>query len=353
MWQEKTKTGVRYIERYKDPLTGKYKRVSVTYDKHTKRNEKDAYVKLQQLITEKTKNPTLDLTVEDLIKLFLEDKKELKASTLMRYKRALNSLPDEVKSLKAAKLEPYKIRQIDSQLTPYTVKPLKQIFSWAHKETLTPTDLSAFLKNTKHTKREKEKLYLEMTDVYDRIKKAKSLGTKQGTILAYIIEFLTLTGLRIGELLALSYSDIDGDVLTVNKTLPRDPINGALRPTSPKTKTSNRKIAINKRAKEIIKEVRLFNLSRGVRSDIIFCNRTGGYLLYGYLGAVHKDLFSGGGLHIYRHTHASLLAEKGVPLDLIQRRLGHANDTITREIYLHVTEKMKKQEIELFKNINF
>ena len=50
--------------------------------------------------------------------------------------------------------------------------------------------------------------------------------------------------------------------------------------------------------------------------------------------------------HTLRHTHASLLAAAGMSLDAISRRLGHSDSAITKEVYLHVTEKLKKQEEE-------
>lgn len=48
--------------------------------------------------------------------------------------------------------------------------------------------------------------------------------------------------------------------------------------------------------------------------------------------------------HIFRHTHISKLAELGVPLYVIQQRVGHANSKITRQIYLHVTDEAIKKE---------
>ena len=53
-------------------------------------------------------------------------------------------------------------------------------------------------------------------------------------------------------------------------------------------------------------------------------------------------------IHGLRHTHASLLAEAGIPLEVIQDRLGHKEDKTTMMIYLHVTENMKKHSIDLF-----
>ena len=55
--------------------------------------------------------------------------------------------------------------------------------------------------------------------------------------------------------------------------------------------------------------------------------------------------------HALRHTHASLLLEQGVPIDVISRRLGHENSQVTREIYLHVTEKLKEKDNDRLKNV--
>ena len=55
--------------------------------------------------------------------------------------------------------------------------------------------------------------------------------------------------------------------------------------------------------------------------------------------------------HTLRHTHASLLMEQGIDIDTISRRLGHSNSRVTREIYLHVTKKLKEKENARLKNI--
>lgn len=47
--------------------------------------------------------------------------------------------------------------------------------------------------------------------------------------------------------------------------------------------------------------------------------------------------------HSLRHTHTSLLAEAGVGLDEIMERLGHRDDKITRNVYLHITKSRKKK----------
>ena len=51
-------------------------------------------------------------------------------------------------------------------------------------------------------------------------------------------------------------------------------------------------------------------------------------------------------VHALRHTHASLLMEQGVDIDTISRRLGHEDSKVTREIYLHVTKKLREKDKE-------
>ena len=51
--------------------------------------------------------------------------------------------------------------------------------------------------------------------------------------------------------------------------------------------------------------------------------------------------------HVLRHTHASLMIEQGLSLDIIARRLGHEDSEITRKIYIHITERLKEKENQI------
>ena len=52
--------------------------------------------------------------------------------------------------------------------------------------------------------------------------------------------------------------------------------------------------------------------------------------------------------HTFRHTFTSLAAEAGVPLDEIQKILGHEKDEVTRKVYLHTTRKSKEKTSQQF-----
>ena len=55
--------------------------------------------------------------------------------------------------------------------------------------------------------------------------------------------------------------------------------------------------------------------------------------------------------HSLRYTHTSLLAEAKVALEQIMDRLGHSDDQITKNVYLHVTQEMKKEAPQKFSEL--
>ena len=102
------------------------------------------------------------------------------------------------------------------------------------------------------------------------------------------------------------------------------------------------------------KELKLLN---GVRNDIFITGANGErvemasynkFLKENNYVVKNKRITS----HVLRHTHASLLLAEGVSVDTISRRLGHENSKITKEIYLHITEKLKEQDNEAIRKIN-
>lgn len=62
-------------------------------------------------------------------------------------------------------------------------------------------------------------------------------------------------------------------------------------------------------------------------------------------------------LHSLRHTHTSLLSEAEVSIERIMERLGHSDDNVTKQIYLHTTDVVRKRDSDKFgklmKNVLF
>ncbi|WP_431310453.1 tyrosine-type recombinase/integrase [Lactobacillus johnsonii] len=116
---------------------------------------------------------------------------------------------------------------------------------------------------------------------------------------------------------------------------------------SAKTGNSNRDVLLSDDAVKLVKE----HFKGKKLNDFLFVNEwptSDGYFIPGKVNNVLKSIARRQGIkkdltsHFFRHTHISKLAELGVPLYVIQKRVGHGNSRITREIYLHVTDKVKK-----------
>lgn len=165
-----------------------------------------------------------------------------------------------------------------------------------------------------------------------------------------LFEFMFLTGLRIGELLALKWEDIDFQKmsLTVNHTLNlHGYVANARQLLSPKTAHSYRTISLNKRCMEILE---LFS-NDSYDKEFIFVSEKG--RIYGrdelstyFKRICSKKLGSAGEerryhLHMLRHSHISLLVEMNVPIKVIMERVGHSNEKMILQVYSHVTKNMR------------
>ena len=147
-------------------------------------------------------------------------------------------------------------------------------------------------------------------------------------------KLLFWTGLRKGELLALTRGDIDLDakLLTVNKSYHR--IHGSDVITQPKTPKSNRTISLPDFLVEDLKEY--FDSIYGLEmSDRIF-PVTEHYLNNEIKRGIKKSGVKSITVHNLRHSHAAMLANMNImPLE-IANRLGHEKVETTLDIYEHL-----------------
>ncbi|WP_391117757.1 tyrosine-type recombinase/integrase [Psychrobacillus sp. L3] len=230
-----------------------------------------------------------------------------------------------------------------------------------------PTEF-AYLKKIKKTieQLEEEEIpkYLEKEELALFLSTAKSQGLELDYLMFIILSY---TGIRVGELIALKWKDIDfvNQTISITKTY-YNPNNNTVQfqLVTPKTKKSRRKIVVDE---DVIKTLSLHKETQAkiiqqlgedyYNQDFIFAKteRHPGYpfvikmvqLRMARLLAIaklNKDLTP----HSLRHTHTSLLAEAGVALEQIMDRLGHTDDQITKNVYLHVTKEMKKEASQKF-----
>lgn len=180
------------------------------------------------------------------------------------------------------------------------------------------------------------------------MKKNKPIEKDVRKLLIY--EFLFLTGLRIGEVQALRWEDVDFEkkTLEVTHTLNHQVTSEKNRQLlSPKTINSYRTISINDRCLEILN----YFYSHLTDELFIFVNKHGDTYCYSILARHFKKVCQvlGGEtsqrkytLHMLRHSHISLLIEMGIPIKKIMERVGHSNEQMILQIYSHVTKKMEE-----------
>ncbi|AXF39786.1 integrase [Paenibacillus phage Ley] len=234
------------------------------------------------------------------------------------------------------------LRMIKNDPTSYAVIPKRQ---------RTIEDLETEKEIPKYMEKEELALFLET---------AKEKGLDRD----YAI-FLTLayTGMRVGELCALKWSDIDflEQTISITKTYCNPTGNTkSYDLLTPKTKSSKRVIIVDKIVLDELKQLQADQRKIKMHfrktfhdKNFVFAQKdkdNAGYPIYIKLIAIRMArllklarINANFTPHSLRHTHTSLLAEAGVSLEQIMQRLGHKSDETTKNIYLHVT-KPKKEE---------
>lgn len=190
----------------------------------------------------------------------------------------------------------------------------------------------------------------------DELKQVLRQLSKIDERIALICEFQSLTGLRIGELLALRVQDVDlaKKTININGGMVRLANKGYYRDT-PKNIYSVRTISINARCVHIIQWFMTDNKRLASWTNTY---QDQGYIFTGMHGKPTYILTINNALrqvqlpgkhitsHIFRHTHISMLAAANVPVKAIMKRVGQNNPNTTLQIYTHVTESMEKDLAE-------
>ncbi len=152
------------------------------------------------------------------------------------------------------------------------------------------------------------------------------------------------TGMRNGELLALQWRDVDLEARTLR--VRRSVFGGVV--NSPKTAAGNRTIRLTGMAEAALKEHRLATAKRQI-SEWMFPSRAGTPLsVHNVYQRAWKPLLLRAELppttrmHDLRHTCATLLLSRGVPVKVVSEMLGHASVSITLDTYSHVLPDMQE-----------
>ena len=374
--KRKTKSGrisYRAIETYIDRVTGTRRRVSVTIDKKTNATIKWATAELQRKIDEAQETKAAkNITLADLLKEYAEYRApDVKLTTQVGYvsatKRLLRAFPDGLLvsaiTLPVIQKSFLKLRDLATPTVSQTASLFKCTMKYAKRmkyiediSFIHEMNVTGRAKTVDDVKRAREKFLTrdELAEVLQKMNEAKPRY-------ALMLEFIALTGLRAGECAALRYRDFNGKSIDVNGTLAHTvTFSDKNVRTPPKTLASFRTVALNNRAIEILKQVRIENMKAAAWNKLytekgyFFTTSTGNPIRYADVNRFLRSLKLPRHIstHVFRHTHIFLLAELGVPLKTIMERVGHVNPQTTLAVYSHASEKMHRDAADKLDEIS-
>lgn len=155
------------------------------------------------------------------------------------------------------------------------------------------------------------------------------------------------TGMRVGECLALMWTDIDGDVLTINKTISG---RGDSMTVAPPKNGKPRRVSLPRKLLADIRAYQHWQRCEIMRQRDTYCDSS---IIVTYDGRICPPNIVAARLkmigatvgititpHMLRHTHATRLFAAGVTPKDIQERLGHARLSTTMDIYTHYIDSL-------------
>lgn len=198
----------------------------------------------------------------------------------------------------------------------------------------------------------REKTHEKYWDVNEYEKFIKFLYTDGGKCREdFIFLLIAKTGIRFAEAIGICPEDFDFEKgrLSINKTWDYKSKVGKFQPT--KNFSSNREVILDFQTMSIFKNyIKDKPNDRPIFAEKRIHNLMVNKKLYEYCDMLGVKKIS---LHSLRHTYASLLLTNGVSIQSIANYLGHADTTVTQQVYLHLTKELsEKDDSKLLKILN-
>lgn len=196
------------------------------------------------------------------------------------------------------------------------------------------------------------KQYLEQDEV------AALLEASKGTRYEALYWLACSTGMRIGEMLGLKWSDVDLDAHTLQIRRQWQAVNGKHQYTPPKTKKSEGLIYLPPVCIPILKvyrarqrEERIATGPKWKDMDAVFTNTVGTPMYRDRINrhlrtilpklGIHKHIT----IHCLRHTYATMLFAENTDLKTVSEMLRHTTVSTTAGVYVHVIPRLKSQAV--------
>jgi integrase len=334
--------------------------------------EKDARKKLAEVVRNNDRGTlpakqTLKDTVGGYLETWLESQRgSLKPNTYIRYCQLLRlHVVPEIGTVKLASLKPEDVQKMYSRLLAKRITA-GQGASITRPKTISPRTVH-HVHVVLHTALEQavrwERLYRNVCDVVDapRVTKLETYTPSTSEVMRLLATsaddpFLplwtvaALTGARLGELLALQWSDVNLDkkVVNIRRTLLTCTRNGIPAYGEPKSKAGWRTVPLGSRVVAALQALRQTQLEQRLRlgeayqdHSLIFCSHTGTPLSHRNVERAFKAALQRAGmpeitrLHDLRHAAVSTLIDAGNSAVDVAKLVGHHSGAFTMLVYAH------------------
>ncbi len=371
----------RYSYRYTDAKTGK--RHNIYAPTLAELREKEKKIRKDQDEDIVTDGSVKRMTVNDLFERYMESKK-LKESTRVNYVSTWNNrVRDDLGLMRVVQVRPSHVKLFYSKLSKagYSRSMIKLIHNLLYPSFKMAVDDNIIRKNpakggfSEYGEPPKEKEALTPGQ-----QKRLLSFIRESTVYKVYYPMLIImigTGLRAGELIGLTWSDVDMEKREIHigqQLVYKNYGDGCqFHDSTPKTEAGVRTIPMSDDVRKAFTEQKKLNFLRGIQADVevggrcgfIFVTKSGRPLMPNGLNSAlnnivkaynkkeqeaaekeerKEDLMPHISAHSLRHTGCTRMAEHGLDMKVVQYVMGHSDVGVTMEVYNHITEQARVEK---------
>lgn len=329
---------------------------------------RDSAIMTEERLRREAEEAPQRMTVAELVERYLAAKKsDVRETTWDRTRRNLASsiIPDlgEVRldDLTPARLEAWKL-SLSPDLAVTTrrnaYRDLGGLLNYAVRMDLMARNPLSKVPNFRDTGERIEKLRYYTAEQFGRfIREAEEDAREREDWRVYVFFCISFfIGTRKGETNALRWSDIDNDIIHVRRSVTQK-LRGEDRETLPKNKSSIRDIQAPPVLMGVLEAHRERQRAcQGYTDDWRVCG--GAEVIRDSTVERYNGLYAAAAglphirIHDFRHSHASVLANEGINVQEIARRLGHSNIQETLRTYSHLYPREEERAVAVLERVS-
>ena len=314
---------------------------------NTRKEVKEKITKALNDIQQNTYIEKNDITLSALVTEVVEDKKksnEIISSTYNRAKYTLKIITNnDIGNMPIRKITAKNIKDFLQSNTHYSESTIKKVYQLLGQTFRRAVERNYIIRNpmlfeeTRRPKSDKESEKVEALTIDEEKKLLKALSNET-SIYKSIVLLMLFTGMRVGEVLALSWDDIDKKYINVKQTLTRDDDGKVILGEKTKTPKGIRQLTITNNVKKILDNIPKTN-------EFLFPNITP-RAVHDYITKINAINCIKNHIHphMLRHTYATRCIEAGINVKVLQKKLGHKNIQTTLDTYASVFDNYENQE---------